>query len=110
MEHLEVRRSRPGTGAAAGCEPAGAGDEGLSTGTCDRLCAPVRELARRSSGTDEVLLLWHPASNRVELCVRDLATEVCFHLEIAPGNAIDAFYHPYAYAARRTKPGRRAGA
>jgi hypothetical protein len=49
-----------------------------------------------------VLLLWHPESDRVELCVRDRATGVSFHLEVAPADALDAFYHPYAHAARRT--------
>jgi hypothetical protein len=63
--------------------------------------APTRELAQRLSGTDEVLLLWHPESKRVELSVRDVATGEGFHLEVAPDSAIDAFYHPYAYVARR---------
>jgi hypothetical protein len=59
------------------------------------------ELAQRLSGTDEVRLLWHPEGERVELAVRDLATGASLHLEVAPGSAIDAFYHPYAYLARR---------
>lgn len=63
--------------------------------------APARELAQRLSGTDEVLLLWHPESDRVELSVRDTATGAGFQIEVARGKAIDAFYHPYAYAARR---------
>jgi hypothetical protein len=62
------------------------------------MSAPVRELAQRVSGTDEVLLLWHPDSEQVELSVRDVATGAGFHLEVAPGSAMDAFYHPYAYA------------
>jgi hypothetical protein len=65
------------------------------------MSAPARELAQRLSGADEVLLLWHPDSKRVELSVRDLATGVIFDLEVAPGSAMDAFYHPYAYLARR---------
>jgi hypothetical protein len=65
---------------------------------------PSRELAQRLSGTVEVLLLWHPEIDRVELSVRDLATGGGFHIEVAPGNAIDAFYHPYAYAARGENP------
>jgi hypothetical protein len=64
------------------------------------MSAPARELAQRLSGTDEVLLLWHPESERVELSVRDVATGAGFHLEVAAGSAIDAFYHPYAYLAR----------
>ena len=70
----------------------------------------VTELAQRVSGKDEVLLLWHPESERVELAVRDVATGVSFHLEIEPGNAIDAFYHPYAYAARSDESDRTVGA
>jgi hypothetical protein len=64
------------------------------------LTAPIRELAQRLSGTDEILLLWHPAIEQVELSVLNQATGDGFHIEIAPANAIDAFYHPYAYAAR----------
>jgi hypothetical protein len=64
------------------------------------MSAPARELAQRLSGTDEVLLLWHPESDRVEVFVRDLTTGMGFHLEVAPGSAIDAFNHPYAYVAR----------
>ena len=67
----------------------------------ERMSAPARELAQRLSGTDEVLLLWHPESKRVELSVRDLATGEGFQLEVAPDSAIDAFYHPYVYVARR---------
>jgi len=67
----------------------------------DQMSAPARELAQRLSGTDEVLLLWHPESKRVELSVKDLVTGVSFHLDVAPGRAIDAFYHPYAYMAQR---------
>jgi hypothetical protein len=59
------------------------------------------KLAQRLSGTIEVLLLWHPETRGVELSVRDLATGAGFHIDVGPGNAIDAFYHPYAYAARR---------
>jgi hypothetical protein len=69
-----------------------------------RLSAQARELAQRLSGTDEVLLMWYPENERVELSVRDVATGAGFHLDVAPGCAIDAFYHPFAYAARREKP------
>jgi hypothetical protein len=61
----------------------------------------TRELAQRLSGTDEVLLLWRPDIDRVELSVSDVTTGEGFHIEIAPGAAMDAFQHPYAYAARR---------
>ena len=61
----------------------------------------TRELAQRMSGTDEILLLWHPESDRVEVSVCDVETGACFQLEVAPDSANDAFYHPYAYAASR---------
>jgi hypothetical protein len=68
------------------------------------MSSPARELARRQSGTDEVQLLWHPESERVELSIRDLATGAGLHIDVAPGSAIDAFYHPYAYLAWRENP------
>jgi hypothetical protein len=52
--------------------------------------AVPRELARRLSGTVEVLLLWHPHVNRVELSVCDPATGAGFHIEVPPANALDA--------------------
>ena len=71
---------------------------GLAAGK--RLSAPTRELAQRLSGADEVLLLWHPDSDRVDVAVRNLATGADCRIEVAPADAMDAFYHPFAYAAR----------
>lgn len=71
-----------------------------------RLSARARELAQRQSGNDEVLLLWYPESERVELSVRDVATGVGVHVDVAPGNAMDAFYHPFAYLAGRERSSR----
>jgi hypothetical protein len=62
---------------------------------------PSRELAQRRSGADEVVLLWHPETDRVELSVCDRVTGAGFRVEIAPADAIDAFYHPYVYTAGR---------
>ena len=61
----------------------------------------TKELAQRLSGGDEILLVWHPESGRIELSVRDLETGEGFEIEVAAGAAIDAFRHPYAYANRR---------
>ena len=74
-----------------------------------RPSVPARELAQRLSGTDEVLLVWHPANERVELSVRDVATGAGFQLDVPPGSAIDAFYHPYVYATGRENPDRAVG-
>ncbi len=78
-----------------------ANDDGPWPAMGECVSAPTRELAQRLSGTVEVLLFWHREIDRVGLSVRDLSTGAGFHLEVAPANAIDAFYHPYAYAARR---------
>lgn len=59
----------------------------------------TRELARRKNGTIEVALLWQRTLKRVELCVQDPATGASFRIEVAPDHALEAFYHPYAYAA-----------
>jgi hypothetical protein len=66
--------------------------------------APARELAQRRSGTAEVLLLWHPEIDQVAISLYDSATDDGFHVEVAPGDALDAFYHPYAYAPKHETP------
>jgi hypothetical protein len=63
--------------------------------------APARELAQRVSGTDEILLLWHPEGDWVEVSVCDITSGVGFSVDVAPADAMDAFTHPYAYAAKR---------
>jgi hypothetical protein len=60
-----------------------------------------RELARRRSGNDEILLLWQPANDRVDLCVLDLDSGLGVQIELAPERALDAFHHPYIYVTRR---------
>jgi hypothetical protein len=60
--------------------------------------AGAPKLAQRLTGAVEVLLLWYPDIDLVELSLQDRATGGGFHLEVAPEDAIDAFYHPYAYA------------
>jgi hypothetical protein len=57
------------------------------------------------SGTVEVRLLWHPDIDRPELSVHDTGIGASFRVYVAPGNATDAFYHPYAYApSARSRP------
>ena len=75
-------------------------DDGSWPAIGECVSTPTRELAQRLSGTVEVLLLWHREIDRVDLSVRDLSTGAGFQFEVAPANAIDAFHHPYAYAAR----------
>jgi len=59
----------------------------------------ARELAARDSDGIAVRLLWHPRENAVTVSVEDGRGGDCFHLAIAPDRALDAFYHPFAYAA-----------
>jgi hypothetical protein len=104
MKNLETRRARPPADATARGRASVIRRDNRSVARREPV-AHTRELARRQSGTIEVFLLWHPESNWVELAVRDLATDVSFHLEVAPADAVDAFYHPYAYAARPKRSG-----
>lgn len=60
--------------------------------------APGRELAQRQTGSVEVRLLWHAEADRVEVSVHDSVTDAGFDVDVEPGDALDAFYHPYAYA------------
>jgi len=66
----------------------------------ERVRPTTRELAQRLSAGVEVLLLWHPDADWVEVAVRDSRTGVEFQIEVPPAEALDAYYHPYAYAAR----------
>ena len=59
----------------------------------------TRELAARESGGVHVLLLWHRAENAVSGSVEDARFDDRFEIAVAPDRALDAFYHPYAYAA-----------
>jgi hypothetical protein len=75
--------------------------QGPPPATDARVTPPTRELAERLSGTAEILLLWHPETERVELSVLDQATGAGFRIGVAPEDAMEAFDHPYAYAAKR---------
>ena len=59
----------------------------------------TRELAARESDGLHVLLLWHPRENSLTVEVEDARVGDAFQLAVAPESALDAFYHPYAYAA-----------
>jgi len=57
------------------------------------------ELAARGSDGLRVLLLWHPLENGLIVAVEDARDGDRFQLAVAPERALDAFYHPFAYAA-----------
>ena len=59
----------------------------------------TRELAARNNDGVHVSLLWHPAANALTVSVEDARLGNRFQIVVAPNRALDAFYHPYAYAA-----------
>jgi hypothetical protein len=59
----------------------------------------TRELAVRESDGLHVLLLWHPRENALTVEVEDARIGDAFQLAVAAECALDAFYHPFAYAA-----------
>ena len=59
-----------------------------------------KELDSRSSNGIEVALLWDPDRNRVSVRLYDERTEEELEFGVDPASALDAFLHPYAYAAR----------
>ena len=61
--------------------------------------ATTRELAARDNDGVHVQLLWHPAENAVSVTIEDERFGESFHIAVASDRALDAFYHPYAYAA-----------
>ena len=60
---------------------------------------PPKELAHRLNGGVEVTLFWHSEDDELSLSVADSASGDAFAFEVDSSTAVDAFYHPYAYAA-----------
>ena len=59
----------------------------------------ARELAARSSDGFHVRLLWEPGENAITVLVEDARFGDCLQIAVAPDRALDAFHHPFAYAA-----------
>jgi hypothetical protein len=64
----------------------------------------TRELAYRANDGVEVHLLWDSDSSDLTIKVHDAKSDDVFKLEVAASDGLDAFYHPYAYAAQRGVP------
>jgi len=60
------------------------------------------DLASRKSDGIDVTLWWSPAEDSVSVEVLHFASESAFELVVDRDRALDAFYHPFAYAARRS--------
>jgi hypothetical protein len=61
----------------------------------------TKELDYRENDGIAVTLWWHSGSNTLSVSVHDWRTGDWFELDAAPGNAMDVFEHPYAYAPQR---------
>jgi hypothetical protein len=61
--------------------------------------ATTRELAHRYSDGVHVTLVWYPSTDRVLVEVFDEGSGETFEFEAPAARALDAFWHPYAYAA-----------
>ncbi len=60
------------------------------------------DLATRRSDGIEVTLWWSPTENSVSVEVLHLPSDSTFELSVDRSRALDAFYHPFAYAAWRS--------
>lgn len=58
----------------------------------------LKELAYRAGDGVEVSLLWSPSDGRLTVVVDDAKAEERFELEARADNALEVFYHPFAYA------------
>jgi hypothetical protein len=58
-----------------------------------------RELAHRTNDGFDVTLFWSKASNRVTIAVFHARSATALEFEVDGADALDAFNHPYAYAA-----------
>jgi hypothetical protein len=72
------------------------------TATLDtQTTALFEELDHRDSDGIEVSLLWSRTDNSLAVVVLDSKRDERFEFRVAADKALDAFQHPYAYAAAR---------
>ena len=67
----------------------------------DRDKMTLKELNYRARDGFEVSLLWSPESGQLAVVVVDEAGGEEFAMEVEPGEAMEVFRHPYAYASSR---------
>jgi hypothetical protein len=61
----------------------------------------LKELNYRAGDGFEVSLLWSPESGQLAVVVVDESGGEEFAMEVEPGEAMEVFRHPYAYATNR---------
>ena len=62
---------------------------------------PPRELAHRVTDGVDIVLFWNEATDELTVYVSDERNGAYFELAAPRNQALDVFYHPYAYAASR---------
>jgi hypothetical protein len=62
-----------------------------------------RELARRVNDGIEVALFWSAPGDRVTIEIADRNLDETIEFDVPGAEALDAFYHPYAYATRHSR-------
>ena len=62
------------------------------------------ELSQRESDGIEVQLLWERSTGRLLVVVSDAASGTELEVPAEPHEALEVFWHPFAYAARRSDP------
>jgi phosphoglycolate phosphatase-like HAD superfamily hydrolase len=67
----------------------------MTTTTLDHL----EELAHRANDGVEVALYWNRTTDALTVVVDDAGSGDLFEIAVEAQNAMDAFHHPYAYAA-----------
>ena len=72
--------------------------------------ATLEELAHRAGDGVDVWLYWAPATGSLTVVVADARTDDRFELEARADDALEVFYHPYAYAPLRSDAGSAASA
>lgn len=63
-----------------------------------------RELAHRYNDGFDVTLFWNARTDRVTITVLDSHADDTLEFEVEGSVALDAFNHPFAYAAARPAP------
>jgi hypothetical protein len=63
---------------------------------------PIRELAQRTSSGTLMRLLWLQGTRELWVEIREPELDVTVVIAAEPERALEAFYHPYAYAAARS--------
>jgi hypothetical protein len=69
------------------------------TGAMTPATLQARELAARENDGIHVLLLWHPRQDAGTVSVDETRGGHRFDLAVARDRELEAFYHPFAYAA-----------